>query len=175
MQRFPMLHHRITGTHSKYREGYQMQRNCVKCGFLFDARHCPECHKNRSRKNYSENPEKRIVVIKQWQARNKNKDNDNHIQWRKTHPELSRATRIKTNGGGTLSRGLKEKLFEAQRGKCACCSKPLGNKYEFDHKMPIALGGANEDWNMQLLRRECNLKKGAKHPIDFMQSKGFLL
>ena len=38
-----------------------------------------------------------------------------------------------------------------------------------------ALGGLNADSNMQLLRAECNLQKSAKHPVDFMQSRGFLL
>lgn len=41
--------------------------------------------------------------------------------------------------------------------------------------MPLALGGANEDWNIQLLRQRCNNQKKAKHPVDFMQSKGYLL
>jgi len=41
--------------------------------------------------------------------------------------------------------------------------------------MPLALGGKNEDWNIQLLRAECNSRKGAKHPIVYMQEKGFLL
>lgn len=35
--------------------------------------------------------------------------------------------------------------------------------------------GSNTDDNIQLLCKTCNLSKGAKHPIDFMQSKGFLL
>jgi hypothetical protein len=41
--------------------------------------------------------------------------------------------------------------------------------------MPLALGGSNTDDNMQLLRAICNYHKYTKHPIDFMQSKGFLL
>ena len=41
--------------------------------------------------------------------------------------------------------------------------------------MPLALGGKHEDENLQLLCATCNLSKGAKHPIAFMQSKGRLL
>jgi len=41
--------------------------------------------------------------------------------------------------------------------------------------MPLALGGANADDNIQLLRSTCNQQKHAKHPVDFMQQKGFLL
>lgn len=41
--------------------------------------------------------------------------------------------------------------------------------------VPLALGGTNTDGNMQLLRSTCNQKKHAKHPVDFMQQRGFLL
>ena len=68
-----------------------------------------------------------------------------------------------------------KKLSTIQKGKCACCALPLGKDFHLDHKMPLALGGANEDSNIQLLRRECNIKKAAKHPINFMQERGFLL
>jgi 5-methylcytosine-specific restriction endonuclease McrA len=77
--------------------------------------------------------------------------------------------------GGTLSKGLSAKLFTLQRGKCACCSLPLGTNFHLDHIVPIVLGGPNADSNIQLLRQRCNIQKKAKHPVDFMQSRGFLL
>jgi 5-methylcytosine-specific restriction endonuclease McrA len=86
----------------------------------------------------------------------------------------NRKARERANGG-ILSVGLAEKLFELQKGKCACCGQPLGEKYHMDHILPIVLGGPNEDWNIQLLRQRCNQQKHAKHPVDFMQSRGFLL
>lgn len=81
----------------------------------------------------------------------------------------------KRANGGVLSKGLAEKLFKLQRGKCACCGLSLGNNYHMDHIIPIALGGPNTDDNIQLLRQRCNNQKNAKHPIDFMQERGFLL
>ena len=78
--------------------------------------------------------------------------------------------------GGRLSKGLAAKLFAMQRGRCACgCKQPLGDDYHLDHRMPLVLGGANTDDNMQLLRKICNLQKHAKHPIDFMRQRGFLI
>jgi 5-methylcytosine-specific restriction endonuclease McrA len=77
--------------------------------------------------------------------------------------------------GGTLSKGLRTKLFDLQRGKCACCGKPLGNDFHLDHIVPLKLGGSNTDDNIQLLRAACNMQKGAKDPIEFMQSRGNLL
>jgi len=51
----------------------------------------------------------------------------------------------------------------------------LGNNFNLDHIIPLSLGGRNEDCNIQLLRASCNFRKGAKHPIVYMQERGFLL
>lgn len=76
---------------------------------------------------------------------------------------------------GILSHGIIDRLMKLQKGKCACCGVLLKGKFHLDHIMPIALGGNNEDSNMQLLLPKCNLRKHKKHPIDYMQEKGFLL
>lgn len=99
---------------------------------------------------------------------------------RATKPEIGRINgenrrARKLKAGGTLSKGLSEKLFKLQGGKCPCCKQPLGDDYHLDHLMPLALGGSNTDDNMQLLRKTCNLQKNAKHPVEFMQSRGFLI
>jgi len=115
-----------------------------------------------------------------WAKLNPEKNRKNAAAWRAANPELriiwehNRRAR-KRASGGELSAGLSEKLFRLQKGKCSCCRLPLGSDYHLDHIMPLALGGSNTDGNMQLLRAECNLKKNAKHPIDYMQSRGFLL
>lgn len=101
-------------------------------------------------------------------------------QWKKENPELismyNRNRKAKKRTSGKLSVDLVNKLFILQKGVCACgCQQPLSNNYHLDHRMPIALGGSNTDDNMQLLTKRCNLKKGAKHPVDFMQSRGFLI
>lgn len=44
-----------------------------------------------------------------------------------------------------------------------------------DHIVPVAMGGPNIDENIQLLRQRCNNQKHSKHPVDFMQQRGFLL
>lgn len=60
---------------------------------------------------------------------------------------------------GTYPKGIVAKLLKLQRGKCACCRMPLGADYHLDHIQPLALGGANADWNVQLLRSKCNLEQ----------------
>lgn len=77
--------------------------------------------------------------------------------------------------GGKLSLDISERLYLLQKGKCACCGAELGKKFHLDHIVPLAMGGENIDSNMQLLTAKCNLQKWAKHPIDFMQERGFLL
>jgi 5-methylcytosine-specific restriction endonuclease McrA len=162
-------------------------KTCRNCGTLFETRDCKVCarasaakwrdanrrkrpsaenERNRSARRYAENPEK----FKGYTAK-----------YRSTHPNVNRICchnrRSKKFGnGGVLSKGLSEKLLKLQKGKCACgCKQSLGDDYHLDHIMPIALGGENEDWNIQLLRQVCNNQKHAKHPIEFMQIRGFLI
>lgn len=174
-------------------------KNCKRCGNLFEptnAFYCPQCMRDLSRKwridnlekskakdarNYAKNAEKVKAKTAKWYADHHEVALERARKHHAAHPELRRIHEnnrraLKKSIGGKLSKGLAEKLFKLQRGKCACgCRQDLGNDYHLDHIMPIALGGANEDWNMQLLTQRCNNQKRAKHPIDFMQSRGFLL
>ena len=100
------------------------------------------------------------------------------VNWRKDNPDAvkllyhNRREREKT---GKLTKGIEKRLFSLQKGLCPCCKRDLGKNYHIDHIMPLALGGTNTDDNVQLLRANCNLVKNKTHPVDFMQSKGFLL
>lgn len=119
-----------------------------------------------SAKQYADNPDKAKAAAAAWQAAN-----PESVRIKKQNRRAK-----KRAAGGKLSKGLTERLFVLQRGKCACgCKQPLGNDYHLDHRMPLALGGVNEDWNIQLLRGTCNMQKSAKHPVDFMQQRGFLI
>ena len=108
------------------------------------------------------------------------KRNASNAAWKAANPEARRLHVINRRArkravGGQLSKGLTQKLFKLQKGKCACCKQPLGDDYHLDHITPLVLGGTNTDDNMQLLRSKCNLQKSTKHPVDFMQQRGFLL
>lgn len=128
-------------------------------------------------------------------AANKSKINERISVWRRLNPEKTKLycavyraensgkwrvynqnrRALKKANGGCLSGGIVQKLLVLQKGKCVCCGKSLGNNYHLDHIMPLSLGGANEDSNVQLLRQECNNQKHSKHPIDFMRQRGKLL
>ena len=81
----------------------------------------------------------------------------------------------KRKAGGAYSAGDVKKILELQRGKCPVCRVALGFGFHQDHIIPLSAGGSNDKTNIQLLCRDCNQKKHSKHPIDFMQSKGYLL
>ena len=126
------------------------------------------------------NPEKVKLYGAKWIEGNKDKVRANREKWRAANPDHSRALvhnyRAKKRAvGGVLSKGLAAKLFALQKGKCPCCGQPLGDDYHMDHIVPVALGGSNTDDNIQLLRQRCNNQKHSKHPVDFMQQRGFLL
>jgi len=80
----------------------------------------------------------------------------------------------KRERGGTLSPDIASMLMVLQGGKCACCRAKM-KYFHLDHVMPLHLGGEHTDKNMQLLCPPCNQAKHAKHPVDFMQSRGYLL
>ena len=168
---------------------------CLKLKAKISYQKDPEKAKLRSQEWRSKNPEKVTESCKRYRQENEVKVKSYNSLWYANNTDRHRLMsdlwkyknyqkvktirhnyRARKRGAiGSLSVDLKDKLFSLQRGKCACCGENLGNDFHMDHIMPLYLGGANEDWNIQLLRSKCNLQKNAKHPIDFMQSRGFLL
>lgn len=101
-----------------------------------------------------------------WDQKNADKRRVNEIVRRKT----------KRANSGRPSSDIVARLLDLQKSTCPVCRCDLSvSGYHLDHVIPLALGGNHEDKNIQLLCKQCNLSKHAKHPIDFMQSKGFLL
>ena len=100
--------------------------------------------------------------------------------WHRANPlarvshEANRRARKKAAGGKHTAADIKQ-LFRLQRGKCACCHVSIADGYHVDHIQPLALGGSNDKANLQLLCPTCNLRKSAKHPVDFMRETGRLL
>jgi len=117
---------------------------------------------------------------KAYYEQNKGRAAEAHKEWCARNPERARSIRanrrktLETSGPG-LSPGIAKRLYELQRGRCACCGVPLKAGYHIDHIMPLSLGGAHADTNVQLLTPRCNLRKKAMHPIDWAQRNGRLL
>lgn len=140
----------------------------------------PDRAKSAQKKYYASNSDNAKSRSIEWKLANREKIKEYHARYR-IH---NRSSVLRNNQNyrarkrsalGVLSSGLTERLLVLQKGKCACCGLSLGNDYHLDHIIPLALGGSNEDGNIQLLRGVCNMKKGMKHPVVFMQSRGYLL
>lgn len=55
-----------------------------------------------------------------------------------------------------------EAVLARQEGKCACgCGERLNGAVDWDHILPLALGGTNEADNWQALLRACHRAKTA--------------
>lgn len=138
-------------------------------------------YREKNRKVFAEQYQSKAAVhrerAKAYRLSNPEKCKKAQANWRKNNPEKLRiyCTNRRKRTVGKLSQGIVKKLMALQKGKCACCKRPLGSDFHLDHIMPLVLGGLNVDSNVQLLRGKCNKEKHAKHPIDFMQSRGFLL
>lgn len=168
---------------------------CVKKRALLNRKKNIEDRKRKDFEYHIKNKEKRNALVAKWRVENKEKyeagaekyrkENaeiraKKAVEWRKNNKEIQRLqSQIKrarkSSVGGKLSKNIVEKLLIIQKGRCACCGVLLKNNYQIDHIMPISLGGQNVDSNVQLLTAFCNNSKHAKHPIEYMQKKGFLL
>lgn len=167
------------------------ERACNRCGIVkplsgyYKDRQsfrtiCISCARAAEERRYAANPHRAKAATAAWMKANPERVKTYMAAWYRAnrdlhnvHQEIRRARKM--GSGGKLSPGIAKKLYALQRGLCACCGKPLGKDYHKDHIMPLALGGRNEDSNIQLLRATCNLQKKAAHPVDFMQKRGFLL
>ena len=130
----------------------------------YRARH-PEKSREASAKRKKSNPEQRRATQAAYLQKNLDRHRAN---------QQNRRARKKADGG-RLSRDIAKRLYALQQGRCACCGVALGESYEIDHIVPLARGGSNTDDNVQLLTPDCNRRKGASDPIQFMQARGKLL
>jgi 5-methylcytosine-specific restriction endonuclease McrA len=133
----------------------------------------------RNKGYYYADIEKARARVRRYAAEHPEEVRATLTKWRRENPEIPREHNAnrrakKAKNGGRLTKGLIKRLYEAQKGLCACCGGALGERsnYHLDHQMPVALGGKSEDSNMQLLLKRCNLQKGKSHPDDFAVRRG---
>jgi hypothetical protein len=155
----------------------------------------PEKAREKDRRRAVAHPGRTTPSSRRWRAKNPEHSNALSRAWKKANPEKvlasaralyakdpdkniakQHARRVKSPTTGTIfTKKDVERIYGMQKGKCACCKVKLGSKFHRDHIIPLARGGTNDHLNIQLLCRPCNIRKSAKHPVDFMQENGFLL
>lgn len=150
----------------------------------------------RRREKYEETKEAKIKAAKKWKEKNPEKVREakrKHSikyrekisarvkKWREENPEKLRSARARRkakirNASGDVASSDIKFIFKAQKGKCVSCMSDLNKtSYHIDHRIPLAKGGMHTKSNIDLLCPSCNLRKGAKHPVKFMQELGYLL
>jgi len=170
-------------------------KTCSICTLKhFGKTFCQKHYRAMVTKNDPAKLRKARASVVAWNKRNQGKMRASHAAWKKRHPEKVRAqdaawrkrnpeaTRAfhsaykarKKGASGVHTVQEVRRLFTMQRGRCVVCRERLG-KYHKDHILPLKLGGGNDISNIQLLCPGCNSHKHAKHPVQFMQERGFLL
>ena len=174
---------------------------CIKCGAVDrnargDCRPCardavakwraanPEKIKTASAKYYAEHSDQARGNSATWKAANPKRVKLLDARWRRGNPEKvkkygrvvqhRRRARKRAVGGSFTATEISH-MLKSQKNKCAVCRQDISKSYHIDHIMPLALGGHNGITNIQLLCPFCNRSKHDNHPVDFMQSRGFLL
>ena len=71
----------------------------------------------------------------------------------------SQASELAEKGRDPIPDAVKTFVWQRDSGRCVECGTK--QRLEFDHIIPLALGGSSSARNLQLLCEGCNRKKGA--------------
>jgi 5-methylcytosine-specific restriction endonuclease McrA len=145
--------------------------------------HVQDAATRRWREN---NAEQRAETSRLWRERNKDRHDEATKRWRANNPERQKETarlhksrleyRVRHAERQRARRAqgyipLDEYLawLDAQPRTCFYCDGDCASEYHIDHFVPLALGGWHALSNLTVACPGCNLRKGAKDPLDFMQ------
>ncbi len=145
----------------------------------------PEEARAADRKAYLRKREACIARAQAWRAANPEQFRAIQKRWRERHPEQvrefarvgGRQRRARLMGArGRLTARDEAGIWAAQRGRCGYCRQRVARPAaHLDHIVPLAAGGAHDRRNVQFLCAPCNLRKGARDPVDFARSMGLLV
>jgi 5-methylcytosine-specific restriction endonuclease McrA len=66
--------------------------------------------------------------------------------------------------GRRIPRHIMMRVVRRDNNQCQLCGKVLkDDEIEFDHIIPVALGGSSEEQNLRVACFDCNRSKGAKY------------
>lgn len=155
---------------------------------------CVECRKESSSARHARYREQRNAYAKRYYQANKDYFAEHNrtyrsenlserraycSAWKKANPEKNAAaTRNRhalkrASGSHTADDILK--IGGCQKWRCASCRRNIRDDYHVDHVEPLALGGSNDQSNLQLLCPPCNQSKHAKDPFRWAHENGRLL
>jgi 5-methylcytosine-specific restriction endonuclease McrA len=153
---------------------YVKSGSCVECcnAWNNDVRHRLQCREWRA------NNKPRVKELNdRWYSHRL----ETTRKWKEKNPEAvslhDRISRARRRGAiGTHTAADIRNILRFQKRRCAYCRTRLADTgFHVDHIIALARGGTNYKENLQILCPTCNLKKHARDPIEFAQSKGMLL
>ena len=138
-----------------------MLRTCQRGHQYTPGRGCTECERERKRRRYLETRDVWLQRNKDWQANNKERANTIKRNWEKRNQgyRLQKTSQRRRDIAKT-------KLTKDERkavNKLYAMSKALreaGFNFDVDHRIPLAAGGEHGPWNLQILPRSDNCRKG---------------
>lgn len=173
--------------HRKRKSLYGVSQKCKRCACAITAKwrkenadrvvEWRETHPDYQKTWYQEHREEHLARTKARYDADPEKKQKSNREWRNKNPERARLlmrghhARRKARmlgNGGTHSVSDIELQFRSQKGKCWWCGKKLKGKYEVDHRIPLSRGGTNAANNLCITCVECNRKKRAKLPHEWI-------
>ena len=166
----------------EYHRQYRRQRIAIDPEFAERSREHGRKSDAKPERRQKQNARKkwRLANDNEFRERTNALGRESKKAWKKANRESvnshTRTRRARSKGaeGAHTADDIKQ-IHEKQNFKCAECGASTKKKKHVDHIMPLALGGSNWPSNLQILCPFCNDSKGAKHPIDFANTKGRLL
>jgi len=176
--------------HASLKDGRQVQ--CRACHKAYNAQNKARIAAQR-RDCYRKNPDRIKAKTREWYRNNRRaaiqyqaeyrRENAASLQEKDAKRHAKNKAAAKTwrhnrkarvrNSGERLSPDIVTKLLSEQNFKCPYCLGDLRVVgHHIDHYVPIILGGGNSDDNVQLTCPLCNLRKGSKHPMNFLPKIG---
>lgn len=122
----------------------------------------------RKRAKYASDPEfrsRQLRNAKEWASQNKG---------HRLASYHKRERAKKASGDHFTGHDVKQ-VLASQKEKCANCLSSIRGGYHVDHIVPLARGGTNDRYNIQLLCPPCNIKKSSLDPVDWANRNGRLL
>ena len=96
-------------------------------------------------------------------------------EWHKSNPErvklLHKISNAKRRSALTESFDSNEWLQRQKPFICFYCNKAVGEAHHIDHFIPLSKGGVHSEANLRISCPNCNLRKKAKLPWEFMPER----
>jgi hypothetical protein len=159
---------------------------CVQCGITYERPKrsgpfglCSDtCRlarkKARARQWHAEHREESNRAAREWPRKNRERTRERVNAWDRAHPDHKRRRKLVRRARLAAVRiepYRPTEIYERDGWVCQLCLEPIppdvGGKWNpmrasIDHRIPLALGGADAPDNVQASHLVCNIRKGAR-------------